>query len=182
MKLNKKNIKLNTNKINAKKITAKKNTEETQSCKTCSTDLVDIRSDAFAFCRYGVMIIVWLALLLQLKWLVLLSFGILLLSAIFGIGYAPMILIYTNTIGLFFKFKTEKLGVSGMRFAHTLGSIFAGIAVLCLYFWNTKVGWVIVIFLAIMKTISAIGLCPAYKLYNCIKSGGCCSFTRKLSK
>lgn len=160
----------------------KLNIENKDSCKTCSDDLVAIRSDAFAFCRYGIMILVWAAFLLKIKWLVLLSFGILALSAIFSIRYAPMILIYNNTIGLFFKYKTEELGTRGMRFAHILGSVFAGIAVLSLYFWNIKVGWVITFFLAIIKTISALGLCPAYKLYNCMKSGGCCSFTKKLSK
>jgi hypothetical protein len=159
----------------------KKEILENESCKTCSDDMVDIRSDAFAFCRYGVMILVWAAFLLRIKWLVLLAFSILVLSATFSIRYAPMILIYNYTIGLLYKGRTEKLGISGMRFAHILGSVFAGIAILFLYFWNANVGWAITFFLAIMKTVSALGLCPAYKLYNCMKSGGCCSLT-KLSK
>jgi hypothetical protein len=156
--------------------------ETCDSCKTCSTDLVDIRKDAFAFCRYGVMVLVWIAFIFKIKWLVLLVFGILVLSAILGVQYAPMILLYNYTVGLFFKFKTESLGISGMRFAHTLGSFLSGLAVLFLFFWNVKIGWSITLFLAIMKTISALGLCPAYKLYNCMKSGGCCSFTKRLSK
>lgn len=156
-------------------------TENNESCKTCSDDFVDIRKDAFAFCRYGVMVLVWIAFLLKIEWLVLLTFAILLFSAIFSVKYAPMILIYNNTIGLFFRCKTEKLGISGMRFAHILGTILSGVAVLLLYLSATKAGWIITLILAIMKTISAVGLCPAYKLYNCMKSGGCCSLTKKLS-
>jgi hypothetical protein len=161
------------------KINKKKRIED-KSCKNCSEDLVDVRSDAFIFCRYGLMIIIWVAFILKLKWLVLTAFFILALSAIFSVRYAPMILIYNNTLGLLFQYKKEKLGIGGMRFAHILGGIFAGVAVLFLYFGNARVGWVITFFLALMKTISAIGLCPAYKLYNCMKSGGCCSLSRKL--
>jgi hypothetical protein len=165
-----------------KKNNLPKKPEKEESCKACSGDLVEIRSDAFAFCRYGIMIIVWIAFLFKINWLVLLVFGILALSAIFTVKYSPMILIYNYTIGLFFKSKNENLGISGMRFAHILGGVFAGIAVLYLYFWNIKIGWAVTFFLAILKTISALGLCPAYKLYNCMKSGGCCALTKKSVK
>lgn len=161
---------------NTKKTLKSKNN---QSCKTCSNDFVKIRSDAFAFCRYGIMLMVWSAFIFKIEWLVLLTFAILAISAIFTVQYAPMILLYNNTAGLLFKGKTENLGIGGMRFAHILGSIFSGIAILFLYIWSSKIGWIIVLFLAIMKTISAIGLCPAYKVYNCMKSGGCCSLTKK---
>jgi hypothetical protein len=155
-------------------------------CKSCSTadsdGNVEIRSDAFAFCRYGLMVLVWLGFFLRLEWLILVVFVILALSALFSVRFAPMILLYEYTVGKFVQSRTEKLGVGGMRFAHILGTVFSGLAVLFLYFWNVKIGWVITFFLAIMKTISAFGLCPAYKVYNCMKSGGCCSFTKKLSK
>jgi hypothetical protein len=178
MKENKKNHDRRT----GKKGPGKKTGAQDISCKTCSNDLVDIRSDAFAFCRYGVMLLVWAAFFFRVKWLVLTVFGIMVLSAVFTIEFAPMILVYNYTVGLFFRSKTESLGVSGMRFAHALGSLLAGIAVLFLYFGNMKVGWAATFVLALMKTVSALGLCPAYKLYNCLKSGGCCSLTRKLGR
>jgi hypothetical protein len=158
-----------------------KNKIENQSCKTCSGDLVEIRSDAFAFCRYSIMVLVWIAFFFRLKWLVLVVFAILAFSAIFTVKYSPMILIYQYTFGFFYKSKTEPLAVDGMRFAHILGTVLAGIAVLFLFFLNTPLGWGFTLFLAIMKTVSAVGLCPAYKLYNCMKSGGCCSFSRALN-
>jgi len=156
--------------------------EENNSCQNCSTDFIEIRKDAFAFCRYGVMLILWLAFFLHLKLLVLLTFAILFFSALLTIKHAPMIVLYNYTIGLFVKSKKINAGVDGMRFAHALGSFFALIAVVFLYFINIKIGWIIVFFLAIMKTISALGLCPAYKLYNCLKAGGCCSISKKLKK
>ena len=128
------------------------------------------------------MVLAWIAVFFASKEVVLAIFIILLLSAIFSVKYAPMILIYNYTIGLFLKHKTEMLGISGMRFAHILGTVLAGIAVYFLYFNNVNFGWGIAIFLAIMKTISAFGLCPAYKLYNCMKSGGCCSFSKAITK
>ena len=152
------------------------------SCGACSMDLVQIRSDAFAFCRYSLMVLVWIALLLRLKWLVLAVFVILAISAMASVKYSPMILLYNYTFGLLFNYRTEPLGISGMRFAHILGTILAGLAVLFLFFFNVNLGWNITLLLAIMKTVSAIGLCPAYKLYNCMKSGGCCSFSRALNK
>lgn len=160
----------------------KPNGQKNKGCTTCSDDLADVRSDAFAFCRYTIMLLSWIAFIFRLKWLVVLIFAILVLSAILGVSYAPMIVLYNYSLGLFFKYNTEKLGINGMRFAHALGSILAGLAVLFLYFWDVRIGWAITLLLAIMKTISAIGLCPAYKLYNCMKSGGCCSITKKLSK
>ncbi|MEI7719550.1 MAG: DUF4395 family protein [archaeon] len=156
--------------------------EKNASCKNCSDDKVPIRSDAFAFCRYGVMLLAWVALIFHLKWLVLVIFVILLLSAILTVKYSPMIMLYNYTFGLFIKSKTENLGIGGMRFAHSLGTFLSGLAVLFLYFGSLGAGWGITLFLAIMKTISAVGLCPAYKLYNCMKSGGCCSFSRYIAK
>lgn len=153
-----------------------------ESKKVVSADYVNVPSAAFTFCRYSVAIIIWIALFLRLEWLVSIAFLILLVSALVGVEYSPMILIYSYTLDKIFTSKKELLNKKAMRFAHSLGTILAGIAVLLLYTGVEKVGWGFVFFLAIMKTISAVGLCPAYKLYECTTSGGCCSFSKKLIK
>jgi hypothetical protein len=141
---------------------------------------VKIPKNAFLFCRIGVALIAWAALIFKIKSLILLTFLILALSVILKIRKAPMVWIYSNTIerikGL--KSKEVSLDESGMRFAHSLGAIFCGLCVLLLYL-NYEYAWLFVSGFVILKTISAIGLCPAEKLYKCMCSGGCCALTRK---
>jgi len=141
--------------------------------------LVSVSKAAFAFCRYTIAILVWLALFLKNKPLVLLVFAILALSAILKIKRAPLILLYTYTINKIFPSKTEILEEKAMRFAHTLGTILALICIIFLYLINEKVGWIIVLIFAILKTISAFGYCPASKMYSCMMSGGCCALTKR---
>jgi hypothetical protein len=142
--------------------------------------IAKVESAGFAFCRWGVMILVWIALIFHIKLLIVLSFFILLLSAIIGIKNAPMIFLYRYTFGKIFKSKYELLNVRAMRFAHILGSLLSLACVILLYFGNENIGWVVVWVFAIMKTISALGFCPASKLYVCMSKGGCCSFSKKL--
>jgi hypothetical protein len=80
-----------------------------------------------------------------------------------------------------FKSKNEILNVKAMRFAHILGSILSGACVVLLYSGLNYAGWILTGILAVMKTISALGFCPASKLYVCMSSGGCCSLSRKIS-
>lgn len=139
--------------------------------------IVSIKSAEFAFCRYGVALLVWLAIVLTSKEIVLAVFVILLLSAIMTVKYAPMILIWRYTFGQIIKSKDEVLNLKAMRFAHSIGTFLSGICLLFLYFGNPIIGWGFVWFLAIMKTISAFGFCPASKLYVCMLSGGCCALS-----
>ena len=126
-------------------------------------------------------IIVWCALIFKIKWLVVLSFVILALSAILTIKHAPMIVLWRYTLGRIFNSKTEILNVKAMRFAHGAGTILSAICVYLLYFGNEYAGWILVGFFAILKTISAFGFCPASKLYVCMSNGGCCAFSRKFN-
>ncbi|MFH1408607.1 MAG: DUF4395 family protein [Nanoarchaeota archaeon] len=128
------------------------------------------------------MALIWIAVIFKGAWLVLAAFLILALSALLGVKSSPLIVLYSLTLGHVFPSKTEKLSVEGMRFAHTLGAIFAGAACIGIYFANPVIGWMIAFWLAVMKTVSAVGLCPAYKLYGCMKSGGCCALTRRKNK
>lgn len=138
---------------------------------------VSVSSAAFAFCRYSIAILVWIALVLKIKWIIVLVFVILATSAVLKIGKAPMILLYTYTINKIIPSKSEMLDEKAMRFAHTLGSVLALLCIVFLYFINDNVGWVLVFVFAILKTISAFGFCPASKLYSCAMSGGCCALT-----
>jgi hypothetical protein len=142
-------------------------------------NLVSVSSGGFAFCRWGVMILVWLAFVFRIKELVLLSFVILLLSALLTVGRAPMIKIWDLTFGNFFKTGRDVLDVKAMRFAHSAGTLFSGICVLLLYL-DSQFAWGVVLLFAVVKTISALGFCPASKVYSCMSDGTCCAFSRKV--
>lgn len=144
--------------------------------------ITSIESAGFTFCRIGMMIIVWIAFLLKLKWLVAFSFVILLLSALLTVKYSPMIVLWRYTLGRLINGKTEILNVTAMKFAHSAGAVLSGTCVVLLYSGFEKAGWVVTGIFAIMKTISALGFCPASKLYVCMSNGGCCSLSKKLNE
>jgi hypothetical protein len=133
---------------------------------------------AFFFCRYSMAVLAWLAWACELKPLLIFIFVILVLSALLTIRRAPLVLLYTHTLHRLFPSPLEELSVSSMRFAHTLGSIFAGVCLLLIY-TDAWVGWRFTLLFCIMKTISALGLCPAYKLHRCMTSGSCCAFLKQ---
>jgi len=139
---------------------------------------VSIQSNAFLFCRIGITVILWLAFFLQAAWALWLAFAILALSALLGVDRAPMIVLYNVTLGKLMKSKQEMLDRSAMRFAHTMGTVFSAICLLLLYTLGPVIAWRAVFLLAILKTISALGWCPASKLYTCA-TGGCCPLSRK---
>lgn len=143
---------------------------------------VSVSKAAFLFCKYTVAIILWAAFIFKLKWLLFVSFGILALSAILKIQNAPLVWSYTNTINRFIKSENEILDEVGMQFAHTLGSILNLICILLVYSVNTSIGWSFVAIVALAKTAGAMGFCTALKLYNCLKSGGCCNLLAKKTK
>lgn len=143
---------------------------------------VTISKGAFAFCRYSVAIMLWVALLFLIKELVLVCFMILLLSYLLKVQRAPLIMIYTLTIEKMAP--TEKILVDekGIRFAHLVGTIFSGLCCLMLYYFNTPAGWVVTFLLAILKTSAAFGFCSAMKLYACMNGGNCCRVGRMVRR
>jgi len=143
---------------------------------------VEISKNAFAFCRYGVAVLVWLALIFQVKWLIILAFLILAFSVILKVQKAPMIVFYNFLFSKVIKSKEEILNETAMRFAHATGTILSLICLLFLYFINAYVGWVLVFGFAILKTVSAFGVCPASKLYECMGNDTCCVFAKKYIK
>ncbi|MEQ8154621.1 MAG: DUF4395 family protein [Clostridiaceae bacterium] len=141
-----------------------------------------ISKAAYAFCRYTVAVIFWLAIILNMKEFVLAGFIILLLSAILKVRRAPLIVLYTYTINRIFPSENVIVDEKGIRFAHSFGSAVSLICLLMLYFGNSAVGWGLTVFLAVLKTSAAFGFCSALKLYTCMNSGTCCRVGKLVRK
>jgi hypothetical protein len=140
---------------------------------------VSIPNGAFIFCRYTIAVLLWVALIFHLKWLVIVIFLILAFSALLKIQRAPLIVLYSYTANLLIKSKDVMLDENAMRFMHTLAASLAFICIVLIYFVNGPVGWGFLLFFASIKTISALGYCPATKLYSCVlSSGSCCAFAK----
>ena len=140
---------------------------------------VTIQNNAFVFCRYSIAVLVWLALLFHSVWLLAAVFVILALSALLKVRRAPMVWLYTNTLGRVVPSRDVILDVSAMRFAHTLGAVLALVST-ALVVWASPAAWYFVAAFAVLKSVSALGFCPASKLYGCvIKGGGCCALAAK---
>jgi len=137
-----------------------------------------IQRNAFIFCRYSVAVMIWGALLLQNIWVLLAVFVILALSALLTVRRAPMILLWTWTLGRIFPSEEDVLDVRAMRFAHGMGAMMALIGVSLVWHGN-PLAWIFVGAFAVLKTTSALGWCPAYKLWGCLSQGGCCALTGK---
>ncbi|NTW72039.1 MAG: DUF4395 domain-containing protein [Eubacteriaceae bacterium] len=135
---------------------------------------VSISDNAFAFCRYGIAIMVWISWIFRVKELLLAVFIILLSSAVMKVRRAPMIMIYKYTIGTFYPGENVIVDEKGMRFAHAVGAVVSGICVILLYTGFTGAGLMLTFVLALLKTSAAFGYCSALKLYSCMNSGTCC--------
>ena len=135
-----------------------------------------IQRNAFVFCRYSIAILIWIGLFLQNVWVIVAVFAILALSALLTVRFAPMVWIWTNTLGRVIPSEDVVLDIKAMRFAHTAGALLAAIS-LSLIWRGNPFAWIFVGFFAALKTLSALGFCPAYKLYGCVLSGGCCALT-----
>jgi len=143
---------------------------------------VSVSKQAFVFCRYGVAVLVWASLIFQVKEFLVLTFLILAFSYLLKVQKAPFIIFYNYTFGKIMKSREEILNENAMRFAHLMGSILSFVCIIFLYFINIKVGWVLVAMLAVLKTISAVGMCPASKIYECMGNDTCCVFAKRIIK
>lgn len=139
---------------------------------------VTVQNNAFIFCRYTVAALIWIALIFKSVWVLGAVFVILAASAILKVHRAPMVWLYTNTFGRVVPSREVVLDVRAMRFAHSLGAVLAAIS-LSLTLRDSPFGWYFVAGFALLKTMSALGFCPAYKLWGCATSGGCCALTGK---
>lgn len=141
---------------------------------------VSISKGAFAFCRYTIAIMLWVSIILQVKWLVLATCIILILSYVLKVSKAPLVFLYDITIEKLKPSEKEVLDENGISFAHLVGSIFSGLCVVVLYFGNPIAGWILTGLLALLKTSAAFGRCSALKLYNCMNGGNCCRIGKKI--
>ena len=141
-------------------------------------EVVQIPRPAFAFCRISLTALLWLALWLDSRWLIFAVFVILAFSALLKVHRSPLIVLYRETaLRLWPSERAEFLDVAAMRFAHSMG------ALLALATWLTRVlapgaGWWVLLGFCVLKTVSAVGFCPASKLFVCLRKGGCCALTR----
>jgi hypothetical protein len=139
---------------------------------------VSVPKGAFIFCRFSIAILVWLAFILKNPWILALVGVIMFFSAALKIRRAPMIVLYSYTIDKIWQSPKEILNESAMRFAHILATGLSVICLIAILFINYQVGWFLVFCFAILKTISAVGFCPASKLYECAGSNNCCAFAK----
>jgi hypothetical protein len=140
---------------------------------------VSVPSAAFVFCRYTIAILIWLSLILQNRVILFVVLGIFILSAVLRIKRAPLIVLYAYTVNKIIKSKEVILNEYAMRFAHTVGIVFSLISLGLLYFVNDLAGWIMVFLFALLKSVSALGFCPAAKLYDCATNGSCCMLAKK---
>ena len=135
---------------------------------------VSIPNGAFLFCKYGIAALVWLSFFLQSKAILIFVCLIFLLSVILKIKRAPMIWLYSVTFNKLKKSAEVMVDENAMRFAHALGFLLSGICLLLVFFIHGSGVWYVVLVFALLKTVSAVGFCPASKLYDCMLNGNCC--------
>jgi len=145
---------------------------------------VEVPEGSFNFCKFTIAITLWLSLVLHSKIMLLICFITLVLSAILKVKKAPLVLIYTYTLDRIFVSKPIILDENSVWFAHTVGAVFSGAALVFLYFIHPLTGWIITGILAVLKTSGAFGFCGAMKLYGCLNNpnGKCCRVGKKVKK
>jgi protein-S-isoprenylcysteine O-methyltransferase Ste14 len=141
-------------------------------------EVTQIPRPAFAFCRISLTALLWIAFCLHSVWLVATVFFILALSVALKVQRSPMIQLYQQTVlRLFPTEHSEFLDVPAMRFAHGMGAAMS-LAVIMAMLASPQIGWYCLLALCILKTVAALGFCPASKLFVCMRNGGCCALTR----
>lgn len=144
----------------------------------------ELPNGAFNFCKYTIAVLLWGSLLLQNRLLVVICFAILVLSAILKVKRAPLVFLYTYTLDKIFPSKRIILDENAVWFAHIVGGLFSGVALVFLYVIHPFTGWVLTGILALLKTSGALGFCGAMKLYGCLTNpnGKCCRAGKKMKK
>lgn len=139
---------------------------------------VTVQDNAFVFCRYSVAVLVWSSLVFRSIYPLWAVLAVMALSAVLGVDRAPLVWLWTNTLGRVVPSKDVVLDLRGMRISHAVASGLAVIAIIGV--WREQPwAWWFVGGLALLKTFSAVAGCPLYKLYGCTIGGGkCCSFLR----
>jgi hypothetical protein len=140
---------------------------------------VSISNASFAFCRFSIAVLVWLSFILSSKEVLAVVCAVFLFSAIFKVKRAPMILLYDYTFQRFHPRKEVLVDQNSIFFAHMLGLALALTCFILVYTFPGSKIWYSVLAFAILKTVSALGFCPASKLYECTLNGNCCVNRKK---
>jgi hypothetical protein len=143
---------------------------------------VEVHKGSFAFCRYGMAVLTWLALALQSRPLVVAAGIVMLLSALLTVRRAPLIVLWNVTGERLRRSPVELLDEHAMRFAHSFGfALFAIDSLLLSLRATSSAGWVFLAVVGVAKTIGALGFCAAGKMYTCaVGNGGkCCAFWQR---
>ncbi len=141
---------------------------------------VSVPKGAFVFCRYSLAVLLWVAFGLRharpalAVGLLVVATGIMALSAVLTVKWAPLVALYSYTIDLIFPSPKEVLDINAMRFAHSLGTVLVGISLMLIAAGGPGPGWTFLFWVAIAKTIGALGFCAASKMYGCVNRGGTC--------
>lgn len=135
---------------------------------------VTISKASFAFCRFSIAVLVWLAFLLNSKILLGIVCLIFLLSAILKVKNAPMIRLYDLTFQRFHNRVEVMVDENSIFFAHMVGLTMSLLCFVLVCTITSNLVWYVVLGFATLKTISALGFCPASKLYDCSINGNCC--------
>ena len=135
---------------------------------------VSIPNADFIFCRYSIAVLVWFSFFLQSKILLALVCLIFFFSVLLKIRRAPMIWFYSVTFNKIKKSANVMVDENAMCFAHAMGLLISAGCLLSVIFIHTERVWYAVLAFALLKTVSAMGFCPASKLYDCLTNGTCC--------
>jgi hypothetical protein len=133
-----------------------------------------ISKGSFAFCRIVVAGLLWLSIILRIKWLVGVVFLIMLFSAILKVEKAPLILLYKYTVDKIKQSENVIVDEKGIYVSHLAGAIFSIVCLVLLYFANPIAAWIVTGLFAVLQTSAACGFCSVLKLYACMTNGTCC--------
>jgi hypothetical protein len=129
---------------------------------------------SFAFCRYSVALMIWLSFFLKSRLLLAIVLLIFILNAVLKVKRAPLIRLYDVTIDRIKKAPEILVNEKSLFFAHTLAAILSFFCLAMVTLVHNGKVWYAVLAFALLKTVSAIGFCPASCLYDFMTGGGCC--------
>jgi hypothetical protein len=146
--------------------------------------VVSAPSAAIRFCRYLSAALLWIAYVLHSRELALAVAMLLLLNAVLGIRRAPLVALYAATAQRRWPSPMAQVDECALRFAHSIGALATGAGVaLCYQPELSGQGWMVLMCVALMKTLGAVLLCPVTGLYTCLAGGGqCCGWLKRRSR
>ncbi len=130
-----------------------------------------IDKNGIKFSRGVSVLLLAIAIVFKIKILVIIVLLLKLISVIFSIKYAIFLIIYDFFINSFFAGKKEKIDLSAIRFAQSLGVLLLLLALINFYYFeNISAGWLIVFIVAISTSFGIFGHCIGARIYYWIRN------------